>query len=417
MYLAKRFLAAWLALAAAALPAAAQFADQATFAGTGAGSANAQTATIPNMAAYADVLGVLIKYVPAATNTATATFNPNTIGAQTIVKMSTAGLTALTGGELVAGQPAALMWNGSFWVLMTPTADVIQARNVGPTALGYDSPVNFGLVASVSGNALAICAGTGFAGTPTPSSPIALGFRSAGQSSGNIDYDTISTATCLTIASGSTMGCQSAVPCRLWVVGMNNAGAVALCLFNAVNSSGPSIATIDEGIPQVSQSGTSGGNSAQLYYCNIGSLSSKAVRILGYLEATETTAGTWATAPSSLQVFGPGVKRPGDIVKVSFVAGATLAFAAESGTNLVIASASESITLGNGVSSAVTLKRGATTIATQAVNNGTVNGLEYAASLGPVLDWPQTAGSVTYTINNSAGTPANQIMMLQEIQG
>jgi hypothetical protein len=37
--------------------------------------------------------------------------------------------------------------------------------------------------------------------------------------------------------------------------------------------------------------------------------------ILGYLEATQATAGTWATAPSRIQLMQPGDARPGDILQ------------------------------------------------------------------------------------------------------
>lgn len=41
----------------------------------------------------------------------------------------------------------------------------------------------------------------------------------------------------------------------------------------------------------------------------------KAMRVLGYLEYTLATAGTWVTAPSKIQVYSPAIKLPGDIVQ------------------------------------------------------------------------------------------------------
>ena len=73
-------------LLVAALPASAQFQDQSTYAGTGGGSANAQTVALANAASYADIVGVVVKYVPAATNTGATTVNVNSLGATNFYK-------------------------------------------------------------------------------------------------------------------------------------------------------------------------------------------------------------------------------------------------------------------------------------------------------------------------------------------
>ncbi|HCZ49675.1 MAG TPA: hypothetical protein DCZ11_11800, partial [Gammaproteobacteria bacterium] len=54
-------------------------------------------------------------------------------------------------------------------------------------------------------------------------------------------------------------------------------------------------------------------------------VTSKAVRVLGYLEYTLTTAGTWDTAPSVIHVAGPRTRMPGDRVQVTRVRDATYA--------------------------------------------------------------------------------------------
>src|SRR3974390_3048867 len=71
----------------------------------------------------------------------------------------------------------------------------------------------------------------------------------------------------------------------------------------------------------VSTTAISGGaTSAGVFYTPNGTtLTTQPYRILGYVETTEATAGTYATAPSKVQLFGPGVKKPGDVVQESFV--------------------------------------------------------------------------------------------------
>jgi hypothetical protein len=49
-------------------------------------------------------------------------------------------------------------------------------------------------------------------------------------------------------------------------------------------------------------------------------VTSKPHRILGYLEYASglATAGTYATAPTKVQLVGPGVKKPGAIVHTAY---------------------------------------------------------------------------------------------------
>jgi hypothetical protein len=61
-------------------------------------------------------------------------------------------------------------------------------------------------------------------------------------------------------------------------------------------------------------------NSSVYYTPNGTALTSKALRILGYVEysAGLATAGTYASAPTTVQLFGPGVKKPGDTVQTVY---------------------------------------------------------------------------------------------------
>lgn len=97
----------------------AQFADQATYAGTGGGSPNAQTITVVNTVTYSDVTGVLLKFIPGFSNTAAATLNVNSFGTSPAIrKLTPAGLTALSGGEIIAGLPIIVMYDGTYFDIM-----------------------------------------------------------------------------------------------------------------------------------------------------------------------------------------------------------------------------------------------------------------------------------------------------------
>lgn len=313
------------------IPAKAQFADQATYAGVGGGT-NAQTLTLANASSYADLLGVIVKYVPGGANNGAATIavsgNSGVLSGGPIAfrRATDAGLAPLVGGEIVVGQPISFMYNGTYAVIMNPTNTNLSvgSTNLLPSAQGFNSPLNLSLSASVSTNALTISVKGIDGNNASATNPIPIAFRDSTIANGGPKIVPLTSALSFTIASGSSMGCVSNQMCRIWVTvicasGLSCTGSagtdtLALCGFNAL--SGVNVAPINEAALQTSQSGTSGGNSAQAYYCSSSAVTARAIRILGYVEIKETSAGTWATGPTYVQLFGPGIKKPGDPVQV-----------------------------------------------------------------------------------------------------
>jgi hypothetical protein len=306
-----RLLAAALALFAATLSARAQFADQATFAGAGGGSANAQTITLANALSLAALTGVKIVYIPSASNTAAATMTVNGFATTAMRKVTGAGLAALTGAEIISGQPYIVMYDGTFFDLLSPTSDIVGARSLGNSALGYNAPLNLELSATASGGAMTISVLTAAGGTPSSSTPVPIVYPGSTVGNGAPVVVQVQAALSFTISSGSTMGCVTTVQCRLWIVSLNNAGAATLCAIRAVTPT--IIVALNEGTPQTSQSVTGGGSTAGLIYCNVSSVGATGMRILGYVEAEETS-GSWGT-PQVVRLFGPGVYKPGEIIQ------------------------------------------------------------------------------------------------------
>jgi hypothetical protein len=427
------------------VPAAAQF-DQASYAGTGAGSANAQTITLPNATQYTDLLGVLVKYIPGATNTAAATLavsgNGGALSGGPIAfrKPSGAGLIALTGNELITGQPVWIMYDGTYFDILSVTTSTVTAANLANSSLGFSVPVNLQLNASVGSNQLTIAVKGNNGSDPSATNPVIFSFRDTTIANGDPVIVTLSAALSFTIGSGDTMGCVSNQMCRLWVLAFNNAGTVQLCAFNAL--SGTSVAPINEGVLQTSQSGTSGGSSAQLYYCNASAVTNKAARILGYVEISESTAGTWATGPTYVQLFGPGVKKPGDVVQRIFSTNstsysATTSYAAATNFSQAItptsaanpifvhAEANYQTTANDGSNAQI----GRTSCSNLVGNNAVLSGITAVIGMAPMsaIDSPNTTSSVTYVLclkasvngatalNNNAGNISS--MSVEEIMG
>jgi hypothetical protein len=141
-------------------------------------------------------------------------------------------------------------------------------------------------------------------------------------------------------------------------------------------------------------------------------LGSKAIRIIGYVEVTWTSGTGWATTPSYVQMFGPGIKKPGDSVQTVFTSGTSLSITPTSVVNLISVDTGGYLlvdaTTGAIWQVDVTLKRGSTSL----ILGGSCN---YYASSGnsaecsfgfPYLDAPATTSPTTYSLTAGGGAGA-----------
>lgn len=142
--------------------------------------------------------------------------------------------------------------------------------------------------ASVGSNALTISA-----------SALSLDFRSTTLGSGTVTRVS-GTPSNLVISSGSTLGTVNAVQSRIAVLALNNAGTIELA---AVNVAGGVDLTETGLISTTAEGGAGAADSASVVYSTT-ARTSLAYRVIGYIESTQATAGTWATAPSTIQGVG-----------------------------------------------------------------------------------------------------------------
>lgn len=143
------------------------------------------------------------------------------------------------------------------------------------------------ITASVAANALTVTL-----------NPTSLGFRSATLTDGTVSNVQITSAISVVVPSGATLGTVNATQSRIVVLAINNAGTAELAV---VNISGGTNLT-ETGVISTTAI-TSGATSASTVYSTT-ARTSVAYRVVGYVESTQTTAGTWATAPSTLQGVG-----------------------------------------------------------------------------------------------------------------
>jgi len=130
--------------------------------------------------------------------------------------------------------------------------------------------------------------------------PTALDFRSATLGSGTVNTRVVASPISLTISSGSTLGTTNGVRSRLMVIAIDNAGTVELA---AVNLAGGNDLSETGLITTSAEGGAGGADTANFIYSNT-ARTSVPYRVVGYVESTQATAGTWATAPSTIQGAG-----------------------------------------------------------------------------------------------------------------
>lgn len=151
------------------------------------------------------------------------------------------------------------------------------------------------------------------AGTdPSPTDPVRIAFNTT---TGGFEVLELTAPLSVTISSGSTLGATSGQPFRLWLTVFNDAGTFELGAIKCALSDG--VYGLQDNVLESStaEGGAGGADSAGVIYTG-SAVTSKMMRVLGYLEYTLTTAGTWDAAPSLVRLWGRGDKLPGDTVQV-----------------------------------------------------------------------------------------------------
>ena len=301
-----------------------------------------------------------------------------TYNATTLILPTSANITTAAGDFAVMQYLGSGNWQALIYQRATGAALSTTGLNVGSSALaasatGFSAPINGSLLASVGSNQLTVSL-VGINGSNASSSnPILIQFRSqtGNNTTSAVVTGSLQASLSMTLGTTDSMGCTTAVLCRLWVTAICQTESSNICTSILLGLSNQSVSTqvfpLNEALLQSTGSGTAGGTSAGVIQTSVASLSSKAVRIIGYVEVTWTSGTGWATTPSYTQMFGPGIKKPGDIVQSNSVSGSTLTFTPTSGINPVQAFASLYMNL------AVTTTGGATVTVALELNSSIVS--------------------------------------------
>ena len=128
--------------------------------------------------------------------------------------------------------------------------------------------------------------------------PSTLGFRSSSLGSGAIGNITSTSPLTLTIPQGATLGMSNGQLGRVAVLAINVGGTMELAVANVAGS-----LPLDE-MGVISTTALSASATSATTYYSTAARSSVAYRVLGIFDTTQTTAGTYVTAPSLVQPAG-----------------------------------------------------------------------------------------------------------------
>jgi hypothetical protein len=367
----------------------------------------------------------------------TCTNNSVTVGSTAVTFAQVSGPGAYSAGT-------GITLTGTQFAADTAVVATLTALQTAIDNLGLAIPVvNGKFVATVSSNALTVALKTLAGADPSASDPVYCYFRNATLTDGAPVKRSITAALSLTVPSTATMGFTNGVPGRLWVTLIDTGSGVVIGLENCSDAN-VIYPLAESGLVSTTIMNTSSDNAGVMY--SAAAQTSKPFRIAGFLtwETALGTAGTWSAAPDVNQLFGPGIRKPGDTVQVrrstssSPTSNATTTYAPtgltdsitpNSAVNKVKASAAIILDNGGGVVNSQArgrIFRGSTQIGSEAQNYGSTTAENIISCSLLALDSPATTSSTTYTVNVKA-VAANTIffntnslqteMLLEELMG
>lgn len=420
--------------------------DGATVVATGVNYA--ATAADQGRLIKATASGITVTTPDAGTVNAPFAFAVNNQSAGTITLAGNA-----TNAQTVDGSTTQVIQSGGSCIVKTDGTNWFTVGlKAGANALagnnyGFSPAINANISCSVGSSLLTVALKNKAGNDPSASDPVLIAFRDTTNANGDPVWVTISSALSMnTNATGATLASQNSKPFRFWILLFNNAGTAVLALWHSgAGASTIAINPLNEGTLQSTTGISSGATSAGVFYTPNGTtLTSKAFRILGYLEYTSglTTAGTYAAAPDIVQLFGPGIKKPGDVVQlvtstnttaastgsatfVQLTSAPAPAITPSSATSIIQLELSSNMANSGANTNSATWSRGTSANTNLIGTTGTTAGTAAIPVHLRAFDAPNTTSSQTYTIQgkvssgtltlNAQGVTSTQVWTLKEI--
>lgn len=178
----------------------------------------------------------------------------------------------------------------------TVTAETLTFEGGGSITKPFEASIQ-PITATVAANALTLTL-----------NPTTLEFRSATLGSGTVSSINLASAASVIVPTSATLGSTNASLSRLVVIALNNAGTIELAVINVEGGNDLS----ETGL--ISTTAISASATSNSTFYSTTARTNVAYRVVGYVESTQATAGTWATAPSTVQGQG-GLVVPGSLIK------------------------------------------------------------------------------------------------------
>jgi hypothetical protein len=235
---------------------------------TTGGTSGTYTLT-PNPAITAYAAGQRFNVTFNAASATTNTINVSALGAKSLKMYDSAG--NKINAVFALNQITDIIYDGTDFVV----ANIAQERQIQP------------ITASVGSGALTCTL-----------NPTTLDFRSTPLTSGTVNTRTVGAAISLVVPSTATLGTISAQQSRLILLALDNAGTVELAVVNSSGGNNLTETTL------ISTTAISTASDLDDVIYSTTARTSLPFRVVGYIQSTQATAGTWATAPSTIQGQG-----------------------------------------------------------------------------------------------------------------
>lgn len=227
-------------------------------------------------------------------------------GANTLTPTAYAALTSLLSSGFVAGVANSAQFNTALRQATTAAAGLAQfIANQGINANDDGSAANFaaGVQSAIRGSVpvsriQSVGASVAANALTVTLDQTTLDFRSATQTTGAPNTRNIPAQLSLTVPAGATLGTVNATQARLALVAIDNAGTVELAVTNLAGG-----INLDE-TTLISTTAISAGATAANVIYSTTARTNVPFRVVGFVDITEATAGTWATAPALVQGAG-----------------------------------------------------------------------------------------------------------------
>ncbi|MEN6332248.1 MAG: hypothetical protein ABFD57_09695 [Smithella sp.] len=232
------------------------------------GSDNVYMLTLsPEPDAYIE--GMPIMFKASFSNTDVATLNINGLGAKALKKNI---IDALEPGDIQANKIYIVIYDGTNIQVLNPS---ITNHNIKS------------ITATVNANALTL-----------EINPCTLDFRNATLTNGVPNSRIISSALSLIVPSGATLGTGNDVAARLVLLAIDNAGTVETAIVNLAGGNNLDETTL------ISTTAISDAADLNNVIYSANARTNVPFRIVGFIDITESAAGTWVTGPTLVQGCG-----------------------------------------------------------------------------------------------------------------